>query len=95
LSLHQNDLKPAHVLNLVAGFTASVMIHAEYFSLPCLLVTAVLDSHFVTDDTLKAFESVTKDLLGLTNIKFDSLTSLPGFKFALKQANTRENTIFT
>lgn len=92
---HQSEIKPAGVLNIVSGFPAAVLIHAEFKGLACLMLSAISDSHYVTDDTLKSFEAVAKEILGFEKVKFDKISSMPGFKTALKEANTRDNTIFT
>jgi hypothetical protein len=88
-------LKPADVLNITTGFPASILINSEYDNIPCLLVTSVVDSHFVTDDTLKAFAPVVNGLIGNQNIQFEKISSCPGYKHALKDANLRENIMFT
>ena len=95
MNKHSKDFKPAGTLNIVSGFPASVLMHAEYNGLPCLMISVISDSHYVTEDTLKAFEAVTRELLGFDKLNFDKLSSLPGFKTALKDVNTRDNTIFT
>ena len=92
---HKDEVQPAGVLNIVAGFPASILMHAEFNGIPALLITAIIDSHFVTPETLKAFKLVAYELLGMRNFKFDEITNLPGFKAALKEANVRENSIFT
>ena len=56
-------MKASEVLNIVAGFPASVLTHAEMEGLPCLLLTAIIDSHFVTEETLRAFSTVAKEIL--------------------------------
>ena len=90
-----NELKPADVLNITTGFPESNLINSENDYIPCLLVTAVVDSHFVTDDTLKAFAPVVNGLIGNQNILFEKISSCPGYKHALKDANLRENIMFT
>ena len=83
------------MLNIISGFPASILIHSEFDNIPCLIVTAVVDSHFVTDDTLKAFAPVVNGLVCNQNIQFEKISSYPGYKHALKDANVRENIMFT
>jgi hypothetical protein len=71
MSQHANDVKPAGVLNIVVGFPAAVLVHAEINGMPCLMISAILDSHYVTDETLKSFETVSKELLGFDKVRFD------------------------
>jgi hypothetical protein len=92
---HQPEINPAGVLNIVAGFPAAILIHAEFNGLPCLMLSAISDSHYVTDETLKSFEVVAKEILGFEKVNFDKISSMPGFKTALKEANVRDNSIFT
>ena len=94
MSLRQ-EIQPAGVLNIIAGFSAAVMIHAEFNGIPALIITAIIDSHFVTPETLKAFKVVASELLDMKTFKFDEIANLPGFKAALKEVNQRENSIFT
>ena len=70
-------------------------MHAEFNGLPCLMLSVISDSHYVTDESLRGFETVAKELLGFDKVNFEHITKMPGFKTALKEANTRENTIFT
>jgi hypothetical protein len=89
------DLKPAGVLNIIAGFPAAILIHSEYNGIPCLMINAIVDSHFVSTETIKAFQVVVKDILDFKNFSFDDLQTKPGYKSAVSDANVRENTIFT
>ena len=59
----KQDVKPGEVLNIIAGFPASVLIHAEFESIPCLQISAVVDSHFVTDEMLRTFAPVVTEIL--------------------------------
>jgi hypothetical protein len=43
---------PAGVLNLIGGFPAGVLIHAELNGLPAAQFVTVVDSHYVTSETL-------------------------------------------
>ena len=95
MAKHQSEFKPAGVLNIVSGYPAAVLIHAEFNGMPCLMLSAISDSHYVTDETLTSFETVAQEILGFEKVKFDQISSMPGFKTALKEANARDNTIFT
>ena len=55
MTKHKQEIKPAGVLNIVAGFAAAILMHAELNGLPCLMLSVISDSHFVTDESLKAF----------------------------------------
>ena len=90
-----NDIKPAYVLNIAHGLPASVLTHAEMCGLPAILITAVIDSHFVTTETIQAFSPIGRTLLGFQNFNFEGISIMPGFKSTLKDANQRESNIFT
>lgn len=70
MSSHKSEIKPSAVLNIVTGLPAAVMIQAEIRNIPALQISAILDSHYVTPETLMAFEPVTRDLLGFQNYDY-------------------------
>lgn len=79
----------------MTGFPAALMIQAEYQGIPCLIITSISDSHYVSEESMAAFKPVVREVLEMPNFDFTKLHSLPGFKGALKEANVRENSIFT
>ena len=58
-------------MNIVSGYPAAVLIHAVFNGMPCLMLSAISDSHYVTDETLTSFETVAKEILGFEKVKFD------------------------
>jgi hypothetical protein len=44
--------QPSGVLNLMGGYLAAVLIYAELNGIPGAIITSVLDSHYVTVETL-------------------------------------------
>jgi hypothetical protein len=83
------------VLNIVAGLPAAILIQAEMHGIPTLQVIAVIDSHYVTAETLLAFQPIVEDLLEIKTFKAESIQISPGFKQALQEANARDSSIFT
>ncbi len=65
--------KPAGVLNLIGGFNAAVLIHAELNGIPAAVVTAIVDSHYVSTETLQAFAPVVHELLDLQDVNLDKI----------------------
>jgi hypothetical protein len=83
--------KPAGVLNLMGGFSAALLIHAEINGMSAAAIHAIVDSHFVTAETLSAFSGLFKEVLDLP---FEAVHRLPKFKEVLKEANQRGHNIF-
>lgn len=52
LNTFTQKIQPAGVLNLIGGFVASVLIYCEMNGIPAAEFVAVLDSHYVTSETL-------------------------------------------
>ena len=90
LSKHQ----PAGVLNILGGFAAALLVHAELSGQSAVAIHAIVDSHYVTAETLQAFSTVVTDLLQISGSGVDQVARLPAFKKVLKEANTRSNNIF-
>lgn len=87
--------KPAGVLNLIGGLQAGILIHAEINGLPAAEFVIVLDSHYVTSETLQGFSPIVNEVLELNNkVKLDQIHKFPAFKDVLKEANNRGNNIF-
>jgi len=45
-------LQPAGVLNLVGGLDAAILIYAELNGIPAAQFVTIIDSHYVTSETL-------------------------------------------
>ena len=45
-------LQPSGVLNLIGGFLAAVIIYAELNGIPAAEFVSIVDSHYVTSETL-------------------------------------------
>lgn len=83
--------KPAGVLNLLGGFTAALLVHAEINGYSAVAINSILDSHYVTAETLGSFGTILKEVLG---VPYTGVTRLPKFKEVLKDANQRGHNIF-
>jgi hypothetical protein len=47
----------------MGGFEAALLVHAEMFGLSAAAIHAIVDSHYVSAETLQAFTPVLKELL--------------------------------
>jgi len=56
--------KPAGVLNLMGGFSAALLVNAEINGLSAAAIHAIVDSHYITAETLTAFGPFVRDVLG-------------------------------
>lgn len=54
---------PAGVLNILGGFPASLLLNAEMTGISAAAVHAIVDSHYVTAETLQAFAPVITEVL--------------------------------
>lgn len=82
-----SKLQPAGVLNLIGGFPAAVMIYAELNGIPAAKFVSIVDSHYVTSETLQAFAPLVHEVLGVEAANLNEVHRMPGFKEALKEAN--------
>lgn len=57
-------------------------------------LNAIVDSHYVTAETLQAFGPVFNELLNISNIDFSRIVSFKKFKEVLKEENQRNHNIF-
>ena len=55
--------KPAGVLNILGGFEAALLVHAELNGLSAAAIHAIVDSHYVSAETLQAFAPVLTEVL--------------------------------
>jgi hypothetical protein len=62
--------------------------------LPAVFLNAVVDSHYVTSETLQAFEPVFSELLNISTIDFSRIVSFNKFKEVLKEENSRDHNIY-
>jgi hypothetical protein len=71
------------------------LIHAELNGIPAAEFVTVLDSHYVTSETLQGFAPVVNEVLELQNyVKLQEIHKYPAFKETLKEVNNRGNNIF-
>lgn len=94
LSAFLRKHQPAGVLNLLGGLSAALLIHAEVNGLSAACINAIVDSHYVTAETLQAFAPVLHEVLEIRDSKIDQVSRLPSFKAVLKDVNNRNNNIF-
>lgn len=52
LSTFLKKYQPAGVLNIIGGFNAAVMIYAEMNGIPAAVINSIVDSHYVSAETL-------------------------------------------
>jgi len=50
--------QPSGVLNILGGFGAACLMHAEMNGLSAACFVSIIDSHFVSVETMKAFAPV-------------------------------------
>jgi len=63
LSKFTEKYQPAGVLNLIGGFDAAVLMYAEMNGISAAEFVSIVDSHYVTSETLQAFSPVVHELL--------------------------------
>jgi len=86
--------KPAGVLNIMGGFEAALLVHAEMFGISAAAIHAIVDSHYVSAETLQAFAPVLTEVLQVTDSNIEQVGRLSSFKTVLKEANNRSNNIY-
>jgi hypothetical protein len=86
--------QPAGVLNLIGGFSAALLIHAEMNGLSAACIHSIVDSHYVTAETLQSFAPVVLEVLQINDSKIEQVSRLPSFKTVLRDVNNRNNNIF-
>ena len=69
-------------------------MHAEMNGVPAACFTAIVDSHYVTSETMAAYAPVFQQVLGINDIDFGNLTKYKAFKDVLKEENSRGHNIF-
>lgn len=79
---------------MIGGLTAGVLIHAEMNGLSAAHFVAVVDSHYVTSETLQAFSPVVEQVLGISHVKMSEIHKAAGFKEVLKEVNNRSHNIY-
>ena len=78
----------------MGGFGASILVHCEMEGIPAACLTIIVDSHYVTSETLQAFAPIFNELLDLKSISFEDMTKYKTFKEVLKEENSRDHNIF-
>eukprot|EP00347_Sterkiella_histriomuscorum_P009862 403339590 len=96
LASFTSKIQPAGVLNLIGGLNAAILIHAELNGIPAAEFVSVVDSHYVTSETLQAFTPIVQEVLGFNeaSANMNEIHRLAGFKEVLKEVNNRNNNIF-
>jgi hypothetical protein len=69
-------------------------VEAEIKGIPAALFTAIVDSHYVTSETLQAYSHVINQLLEITDVDFEKIARFPQFKAVLLEENARNHNIF-
>lgn len=64
---------PAGVLNLLGGFTASLLVHAELYGLSAAAFSVVVDSHYVSAETLQGFAPIVYEVLNLRDVQMENI----------------------
>ena len=85
---------PAGVLSILGGFSAALLVHAELYGLSAVAVHSVVDSHYVSSETLESFGPVVTEVLQIADSKIEQISRLPSFKSVLREANNRNHNIF-
>ena len=73
-----------------------MLIYAELNGISAALFVSVVDSHYVTAETLQSFAPVVHNVLGfaMETLHMNEVQRMPGFKEVLKEVNSRNNNIF-
>jgi len=73
-------------LNPTGGLAAAFLMHAEMYGQAAMTITAIIDQHFITSETLQAFDGVVNTLLG-HKFDFTEIYKAKQFKPILKELN--------
>jgi len=86
---------PAHFMAMTGGFGAGCLIECEMTGRAGYQITLITDGHYVSTESMQAFEPVMSHL-GLTSdaVDFSKIAAKPTFRDTLREANQRGNSIF-
>ncbi len=85
--------EPAGSLNIKSGFASAVMVEAEAKGFIAFYLLSIIDSHFVTSETLQVFTDIVNGFLGM-NLLMRGIDHSPGFKEVLTKYNARSHNIY-
>ena len=83
---------PAHFMAATGGLGAACLVHAEMNGLSGYQVTVITDSHYVSSESMQAFEPILVKLSLPTTAEIYRMAS---FKDTLRESNQRGNAIFS
>ena len=70
------------------------MVEAELRGIPAAIFTSIVDSHYVTAETLQQYAPIVNYLLELKSIDLKKVHNFKSFKKVLKEENNRGHNIF-
>jgi len=82
------------VLNIVGGFGGALLVESEIRGFSAINLTAIVDSHYVTSETMQGYGDVLTQLLDIKNIDLGQIHTFKKFKEVLKEENNRGNNIY-
>ena len=65
LKAHSAQITPDNQFNATGGLTAALLMEAEMTGKPAITFKAIYDEHYITLETLRSFQPVFNDLMGL------------------------------
>ena len=85
---------PSGVLNIKGGLGGAFLVEAEIKGYSAAVLTAIVDSHYVTSETLQAYGPIVNELLQVQNADLKTIAKFAMFKDVLKEENNRSHNIF-
>jgi hypothetical protein len=82
------------VLNIKGGFGGAMLVYGEMKGIPTACFSEIVDSHYITPETLQAFSSVFIEVLEVSNVDFSKLHTFRDYKTVLKEENSRGHNIY-
>jgi hypothetical protein len=81
-------------LNIIGGFAAALLVYAEMNGLSAACIHSIVDSHYISSETLQAYKTFVSDVLQVGDVNLDNVARMPAFKTVLKDVNNRSHNIF-
>ena len=94
LAANAKQISADNQFNATSGLTAALLMEAEMTGKSAITFKAIFDEHFITLETLRAFQPVVNDLVGL-KVDFSNIQKMKEFRSVLKDSNAKKNGIFS
>ena len=73
---------------------AGFLIEAELRGYSAACITSIIDSHYVSAETLQSYAPVLNQVLDISNLNLGDIMRFKAFKVVLKEENSRSHNIF-